>query len=135
MLHGSGLPIPFLITSAWRNFLVACYSEARSRADPDVGPRWGENQSLDTADHYGVAYGPPVPTTIAKAAARTLAPDAWAGIRHVAQPGSLCRCRGGSGQRKRRRRRLRFPTLLLSPVHVEAAVEHGGGVHTERSTI
>jgi hypothetical protein len=28
MLNGSRLPIPFLITSAWRNFLVACYSEA-----------------------------------------------------------------------------------------------------------
>src|SRR5712691_4531898 len=28
MLNRSGLPIPFLITPAWRNFLVACYSEA-----------------------------------------------------------------------------------------------------------
>ena len=28
MLHGSGLPILFVITPAWRHFLVACYSEA-----------------------------------------------------------------------------------------------------------
>jgi hypothetical protein len=28
MLHGSGLSTPCLITSAWRNFLVGCYSEA-----------------------------------------------------------------------------------------------------------
>ena len=31
MLNGSGLPVPFLITPAWRNFLVACYSEAQVR--------------------------------------------------------------------------------------------------------
>jgi hypothetical protein len=28
MFNGPALSIPFLITPAWRNFVVACYSEA-----------------------------------------------------------------------------------------------------------
>ena len=40
MLHGSGLPIPFLITPAWRTLLVACDSEASCEAsDPRDGRR------------------------------------------------------------------------------------------------
>ena len=35
MFNGSGLLMPFLITPAWRNFLVACYAEARfEESDP-----------------------------------------------------------------------------------------------------
>ena len=39
-------------------------------------------------------------STIAKAAASALAPDAWLGIRHVAQPGCLRRFLGGNGQHR-----------------------------------
>jgi len=52
--------------------------------DPHVSPCRRDSKGLNTAQHGGVAYGPAVHTTVTKAAASVLAPDAWLGIRHVA---------------------------------------------------
>jgi hypothetical protein len=40
MLNSSGLPLPFLITSAWRNFLVGCYSEAETYSTEFFGAHY-----------------------------------------------------------------------------------------------
>ena len=104
MLNGSGLPIPFLIASVWRNFLVACYSEAykhfQALVNATLQARYAQCQEIQTAM---MAAG------LAAARGRSGALPGRAGAAGrlaVHRPGAL---RRGGGQHSQSHRRAQRP--------------------------